>query len=68
MAIKEKLNDPERYQTVYAKVRGSAAAPTGLDCSTDEIFTKLEEKGVTVVDSNTTYDQWIQKISKTRHA
>ena len=26
--IKEKLNDPDRYQTVYAKVEGSAAAPT----------------------------------------
>ena len=48
--IKEKLNDPERYQTVYAKVRGSAAAPTAGLHFTDEIFTKLKEKGVTVVD------------------
>ena len=48
--IKEKLNDPERYQTVYAKVRGSAAAPTAGLHFTDEIFAKLKEKGVTVVD------------------
>ena len=48
--IKEKLNDPERYQTVYAKVRGSAAAPTAGLHFTDEIFTKLKEKGVAVID------------------
>lgn len=48
--IKEKLDDPERYQTVYAKVDGSAAAPTaGLHFS-DEIFKKLQEKQVEVLD------------------
>ncbi len=48
--IKEKLDDPNRYQTVYAKVDGSAAAPTAGLHFTPEIFKKLEEKGVQVVD------------------
>lgn len=48
--IREKLNDPERYQTVYAKVEGSAAAPTAGLHFTPEIFSKLEEKGVKIVD------------------
>ena len=48
--IYEKLNDPERYQTVYSKVEGSAAAPTAGLHFTPEIFAKLREKGVTVVD------------------
>lgn len=48
--IKEKLEDPERYQTVYSKVSGSAAAPTAGLHFTDEIFAKLQAKGVTIVD------------------
>lgn len=48
--IHEKLNDPERYQTVYSKVEGSAAAPTAGLHFTPEIFEKLRNKGVTVVD------------------
>ncbi len=48
--IKEKLDDPNRYQTVYAKVDGSAAAPTAGLHFTPEIFAKLEEKGVQIVD------------------
>ncbi len=48
--IHEKLNDPERYQTVYSKVDGSAAAPTAGLHFTPEIFQKLEDKGVTIVD------------------
>ena len=48
--IKEKLNDPERYQTVYAKVEGSAAAPTAGLHFTEEIFEKLKAKGVIVLD------------------
>ena len=48
--IKEKLNDPQRYQTVYAKVDGSAAAPTAGLHFTEEIFDQLRKKGVTIVD------------------
>lgn len=48
--IHEKLNDPERYQTVYSKVEGSAAAPTAGLHFTPEIFEKLRNKGVTIVD------------------
>ena len=48
--IKEKLNDPDRYQTVYAKVEGSAAAPTAGLHFTDEIIEKVKEKGVEILD------------------
>lgn len=48
--IKERLDDPNRYQTVYAKVDGSAAAPTAGLHFTDEIFNKLKEKGVEILD------------------
>ncbi len=48
--IHEKLNDPERYQTVYSKIEGSAAAPTAGLHFTPEIFIKLREKGITIVD------------------
>ena len=48
--IHEKLQDKERYQTVYAKVDGSAAAPTAGLHFTEEIFEKLREKGVEVLD------------------
>ncbi|MEG0176418.1 tRNA preQ1(34) S-adenosylmethionine ribosyltransferase-isomerase QueA [Anaerorhabdus sp.] len=48
--IREKLDDPERYQTVYAKIKGSAAAPTAGLHFTDEIFKQLEDKGVIITD------------------
>ncbi|NLC96688.1 MAG: tRNA preQ1(34) S-adenosylmethionine ribosyltransferase-isomerase QueA [Erysipelotrichaceae bacterium] len=48
--IKEKLEDPEKYQTVYAKINGSAAAPTAGLHFTEEIFNKLEKKDVIIVD------------------
>ena len=48
--IKEQLCGNDRYQTVYAKYEGSAAAPTAGFHFTEEIFKKLKEKGVTVVD------------------
>ena len=48
--IKEKLDDPERYQTVYAKVRGSAAAPTAGLHFTEDVFAALRAKGVTIAD------------------
>jgi len=48
--IKEKLEDKNRYQTVYAKISGSAAAPTAGFHFTPEIFKRLEEIGVIIVD------------------
>lgn len=46
--IKEKLNDNERYQTVYSKEIGSAAAPTAGLHFTEELLGNLKEKGVKV--------------------
>ena len=48
--IKEKLADPERYQTVYSKVEGSAAAPTAGLHFTNELIKKIEDKGCRFVD------------------
>ena len=48
--IKEKLDDPDRYNTVYAKVEGSAAAPTAGLHFTPELFQKLRDKGIEVED------------------
>ncbi len=47
--ITEKLEDKDRYQTVYSKNLGSAAAPTAGLHFTNEIIQKLNEKGVNVV-------------------
>lgn len=44
--IKEKLEDKNRYQTVYSKIEGSAAAPTAGLHFTDELLRELRDKGV----------------------
>lgn len=47
--ITEKLEDKDRYQTVYSKNLGSAAAPTAGLHFTNEILDKLAKKGVNIV-------------------
>jgi S-adenosylmethionine:tRNA ribosyltransferase-isomerase len=46
--IHEKLNDPERYQTVYAREPGSAAAPTAGLHFTPRLLDELQSKGVKI--------------------
>ena len=47
--IHEKLKDKDRYQTVYAKNYGSAAAPTAGLHFTEELLDKIKEKGINIV-------------------
>lgn len=46
--IHEKLEDKERYQTVYSKEKGSAAAPTAGLHFTEELISKIKEKGINI--------------------
>lgn len=48
--IREQLCTNDRYQTVYAKFEGSAAAPTAGFHFTEELFEKIKKMGVEVVD------------------
>ena len=48
--IKEKLKDKDRYQTVYAKYDGSAAAPTAGLHFTEDLLEKIKEKGVEIAN------------------
>lgn len=47
--IHEKLNNQERYQTVYSKVSGSSAAPTAGLHFTKKLLKEIEEKGIEVL-------------------
>ena len=48
--IHESLKDKDRYQTVYAKYNGSAAAPTAGLHFTDELLKEIEDKGVKIAN------------------
>ena len=48
--IHEKLKEKDRYQTVYAKYEGSAAAPTAGLHFTEQLLEKIKEKGVEIAN------------------
>lgn len=48
--IKAELEDAERYQTVYSKINGSAAAPTAGLHFTNELLEKIRQKGINIAE------------------
>ncbi len=48
--IKKRLENKERYQTVYSKVDGSSAAPTAGLHFTEELLEKIKAKGIKIVE------------------
>ncbi|MBQ9832716.1 MAG: tRNA preQ1(34) S-adenosylmethionine ribosyltransferase-isomerase QueA, partial [Clostridia bacterium] len=48
--ITERVSDKERYQTVYALVNGSAAAPTAGLHFTNELLSEIKQRGIIIVD------------------
>ena len=48
--IHEQLKEKDRYQTVYAKYNGSAAAPTAGLHFTEDLLKKIEEKGIVIAN------------------
>ena len=48
--IKKQCENNDDYQTVYAKIEGSAAAPTAGFHFTDELLNKIRQKGVEIID------------------
>lgn len=48
--IKKQCEDNSRYQTVYAKVLGSAAAPTAGFHFTEDLLKRIKEKGIEILD------------------
>ena len=48
--IKKQCKDNSRYQTVYAKVLGSAAAPTAGFHFTEDLLKKIQDKGIEILD------------------
>ena len=48
--IRETLKDKDKYQTVYAKYEGSAAAPTAGLHFTDDLLEKIKEKGIEIAN------------------
>lgn len=47
--IKERLDNPDRYQTVYAKENGSAAAPTAGLHFTEDLMNRIKAKGIQII-------------------
>ena len=47
--ITHKLKDKDRYQTVYARLKGSVAAPTAGLHFTNELLSKIEKKGISII-------------------